>query len=103
MFNISNQVEIYEKALPKGNWSEKFKIAKQFNFDFIELSINESPERLADLDWGDQEINNLNKLQSEYQIKIRSICFSGHRKYPLGSYNETIRTTALALLKNVLF
>ncbi|WP_368486997.1 L-ribulose-5-phosphate 3-epimerase [Spiroplasma sp. DGKH1] len=99
MFNISNQVGIYEKALPNGDWSEKFKIAKQFNFDFIELSIDESPERLARLDWSDQEINNLNKLQSEYQIKIRSICFSGHRKYPLGSHNETIRTTALALLK----
>ena len=43
---------IYEKALPYGtSWDEKLAIAERLGFHFVEISIDETDERLARLDW----------------------------------------------------
>ena len=48
---------IYEKALPKGtSWLEKLTMAKDLGFQFVEMSIDETDERLARLDWTNEEI-----------------------------------------------
>ena len=51
---LSKQVPlgIYEKALPAGEcWLERLQLAKQLGFDFVEMSVDETDERLARLDW----------------------------------------------------
>ena len=54
---------IYEKALPKKEpWSTKIDIAKEAGYDFIEISVDESDERLARLDWNNDEIKNMKNL-----------------------------------------
>ena len=46
---------IYEKALPKGiSWQERLELAASLGFDFVEMSIDETDERLARLQWTDQ-------------------------------------------------
>ena len=41
---------IYEKALPKGiSWQERLELAASLGFDFVEMSIDETDERLARL------------------------------------------------------
>ncbi len=43
---------IYEKALPKHlSWPERLALAKACGFDFVEMSVDESDERLARLSW----------------------------------------------------
>ena len=52
MYDIKKRpLGIYEKALPNDfTWLEKMQAAKQAGFDYIEISIDESDERLARLD-----------------------------------------------------
>ena len=58
MYDIKKKaIRIYEKALPNDfTWLEKMQAAKQAGFDYIEISIDESDERLARLDWSDEQI-----------------------------------------------
>ena len=47
---------LYEKAMPGDlNWKEKMLAAKEAGFDFIEISIDETEEKLKRLDMGKQE------------------------------------------------
>ena len=59
---INNLFGIYEKALDKNiSWKERLLDAKELGFDFVEISIDETDERLARLDW--------NKEKREYLVK----------------------------------
>ena len=43
---------IYEKALAKDlSWPERLVLAKSCGFDFVEMSVDETDERLSRLDW----------------------------------------------------
>ena len=77
---------VYEKALPvELDWFDRLVEAKKAGYDYIEMSIDETDERMSRLDWSDEEIFELKKKQKEAGISIESICFSAQRKYPLGS------------------
>ncbi len=77
---------LYEKAMPKDlTWKEKMLAAKGAGFDFIEISIDETDEKLARLEMSREERLALTELMSETGVPIRTMCLSGHRKYPLGS------------------
>lgn len=78
------QIGIYEKALPKDlSWKERFALVKDMGFDFIELSIDETDERLARLNWTEKEIQTLRNEMFEADVRINSICLSAHRRFPL--------------------
>ena len=62
---------INEKSLPfELSWREKLAFAKQQGFSFIELSIDESDERIARLDWSDNDIFSLLKNSYESAVSI---------------------------------
>ena len=43
---------IYEKALSKDlSWPERLVLAKSCGFDFVEMSVDETDERLSRLEW----------------------------------------------------
>lgn len=80
---------LYEKALPQElNWNKKFSFARNSGFDFIEISIDESNEKLDRLNWNNNKIHQLSNIANLEEMKIGSICLSGHRKYPLGGDNQ---------------
>ena len=88
---------LYEKALPNHlTWEEKLRLTKSLGFDFIEISVDETDEKLARLDDHDFQ-KHLKKLIEEYGVTIRSMCLSGHRKYPLGSKDALIRKRSLEI------
>ena len=91
---------IYEKALPKGiTWLERLTIAKELGFDFVEMSIDETDDRLARLQWTDEEIEAVNVAQRQTGVRIFSICLSGHRRFPFGSKDATNREKALEMMQ----
>ena len=94
---------IYEKALPKKeSWSTKVDIAKGAGYDFIEISIDESDERLARLDWNNDEIKNMKNLLIDKDFRIPSMTFSGQKRFPMGSIDaatEAAKIEVLGLLK----
>lgn len=87
------ELGLYEKAMPNNlNWEEKLKFAKSVGYDFVEISIDETDEKLSRLNMSKEERKNLVNLMMDNNIYIRTMCLSGHRKYPLGSNNkETVK------------
>lgn len=97
---MTRPIGIYEKATPKNfTWRERLAFAKELGFDFVEMSVDESDSRLARLDWTKKE--GLDVVQAIYEtgIRIPSICFSGHRRYPLGSNDPKTEATSLEMMK----
>lgn len=94
---------IYEKALPSYfTWEEKFQALKAAHFDYMELSIDESDERLARLDWQDDEIDALKDTMAQYDVFFPTICLSAHRRYPFGSKDPFIRQMAGAIMEKAI-
>ncbi|MCT4396497.1 L-ribulose-5-phosphate 3-epimerase [Periweissella beninensis] len=92
------QIGIYEKALPKGmNWQSRLRLVKELGFDFLELSIDESDERLARLNWTDNELAQIQDAIRQTGVPIRTLMLSGHRRYPLGSTKIEIQEKALRM------
>ena len=101
MYDIKkNPLGIYEKAIPNDfSWKEKMQTAKAAGFDYIEISIDESDERLARLDWSDEEIEEIRSYMEETGIVIPTMCLSGHRRFPFGSKDEATREKAFEIME----
>ena len=77
---------LYEKALPAPwSWDQRLAGAAEAGYDFMEISIDESFERLARLDRSAAERAELSAQHRRIGVPILTMCLSGHRKYPLGS------------------
>lgn len=101
MYDIKkNPLGIYEKAIPDHfSWKEKMQAAKTAGFDYIEISIDESDQRLARLDWSDQTIEEIRSYMKETGIVIPTMCLSGHRRFPFGSKDEKTREKAFEIME----
>ncbi|BCL69537.1 L-ribulose-5-phosphate 3-epimerase ulaE [Vibrio nigripulchritudo SO65] len=96
-------IGIYEKALPKQlSWSERLALAKACGFDFVEMSVDETDERLSRLDWTKQERKALTNTIIESGIRIPSMCLSGHRRFPFGSHDPKIREQAYSIMEKAI-
>ncbi|EZX21378.1 hypothetical protein V070_01673 [Staphylococcus aureus C0673] len=97
---MSRPIGIYEKALPKHyTWLEKLTFAKDLGFDFVELSIDESDARLARLDWSKEQRLELVNAIFETGMRIPTITFSGHRRFPMGSNDPHTEEKSMDLMK----
>lgn len=98
------QVGIYEKALPKNlTWDERLKLTRDLGFDFIEMSIDETDHRLSRLDMTKDEIRTIKESCLEHDVRINSICLSGHRRFPFGSLDQTKREKADEILEKAIY
>lgn len=94
------QLGLYEKAMPGTlTWLEKLRQTKAAGFDHMEISIDESEAKLARLDWSEAERLELRRAIEESGVPIRSMCLSGHRKYPLGSREPKQRERSLDIMR----
>lgn len=90
---------LYEKSMPSSlSWEEKLLATKEAGFDFLEMSIDETDEKISRLLWGKDEIWNLLHLFKETDIAIETICLSGHRKYPIGSNIKQTEETGMQMM-----
>lgn len=90
---------VYEKALPPAPWPELLGRASSLGFDFVEMSIDESDERLARLDWSKEERKAFVTAVLESGVRVPSVCLSGNRRYPLGSEDSAIRRRGVELIR----
>ena len=91
---------LYEKAMPGSlSWPEKMQAARRAGYDFIEISIDETDEKLARLDMSLADRRKLTEQMWENGMPVRSMCLSGHRKYPIGSEKEEIRNRGMEIMK----
>lgn len=96
-------VGLYEKALPKAlTWEERLNLTRETGFDFLEMSIDDTDERLTRLDWNKQDKKNLKDLIELTGVKVQSLSLSAHRRFPLGSESESTRERALDVFKSAI-
>lgn len=93
-------IGLYEKAMPKTmTWAEKLRCAKECGYDFVEISIDETDDKLARLEWTAEERAELVRTMQEVGIPIRSMCLSGHRKYPFGDPDPAVRARSMEIME----
>lgn len=56
---------------------------KSCGFDFVEMSVDETDERLSRLDWSTAQRTSLVAAMIETGVGIPSMCLSAHRRFPL--------------------
>ena len=88
----------YEKSMPhEMTLREKLLMSKKCGFDYLELSIDETDEKLSRLDWDPAQRSALRRDIEETGQPIYSMCLSGHRKYPLGSSDPAVEARSLEI------
>lgn len=94
---------LYEKSMPNFlSWEEKLNCAKECGFDTVEISIDETDEKLARLDMTKEERKELVDLMFKCKVPLRTMCLSGHRKYPLGSMDEATRNKGMEIMRKAI-
>lgn len=94
---------LYEKAMPSDlTWREKLVSAKEAGFDFVEISIDETDAKLSRLDMPAEKRVELVRLMEEIGIPIRTMCLSGHRKYPLGSSDPFVEERGMEIMEKAI-
>lgn len=91
---------IYEKALEsQRDWKVFFQQVADGGFSFVDLSIDETPERSARLDWDQQTRQEVRRAAAEVGVQIGGICLSLHRKVMPGSQDPKIRAQAVEVYR----
>lgn len=94
---------IYEKALSSQiDWSKRLNIAKRCGFQFVEISIDETDNRLDRLNWDSSERQNFTSTVRSSGLTVPSMCLSAHRRYPLGSRDAEVRSKARKIMEDAI-
>lgn len=81
---------LYEKAMPGTlDWKEKLEAAKEAGYDFVEISIDATEEKIARLDMTKEDRFELIKAMYEVrECRSERMCVSALTKYSLGNDKE---------------
>lgn len=94
---------LYEKAMPgELGWKEKLLAAKDAGFDFVEISIDETEERIRRVDMPREERLTMLGHMYEAGIPIRSMCVSALTKYSLGNENPEICARGMEIIEKAI-
>ena len=94
---------LYEKAMPAGlSWQEMMTAGREAGFDQLEISIDETDARLARLEWPAEQRLALMREGEATGFPVRTMCLSGHRKYPLGSRDESVRQRGMEIMEKAI-
>ena len=94
---------LYEKAIPVGmSFPQMFDITEKYGFDRLEISIDETDWRLARLEWAPEKQRELGALSRAAGVPIRTMCLSGHRKYPFGSRDDSVRARSMDIMRKAI-
>jgi L-ribulose-5-phosphate 3-epimerase len=94
---------LYEKAMPPGmSFKDMLLMTGRCGFDRLEISIDESDNRLARLEWTHEQMDELKHLIDDTGVPIKTMCLSGHRRFPFGSHDKEIRVRSRTIMKKAI-
>ena len=96
------EIGLYEKAMPELSWPEKFAAAKEAGYDFVELSIDASEEKIARVYMSKEERRALVALMYESGMPLRTMNVSALTKYALGDEDDAIRNRGLDIARHAI-
>ena len=86
------KIGLYEKAMRDDlSWAEKLSCAKECGYDYVEISIDASEEKIQRIYMSDEERKELVDTMFEVGLPIRSMSVSALTKYALGDSDSKIR------------
>ncbi|MCI8710694.1 MAG: L-ribulose-5-phosphate 3-epimerase [Ruminococcus sp.] len=82
----SYELGLYEKAMPSSlSWWEKLTAAKKAGYDYLEMSIDASEEKIRRIYMSKQERFELIRDMYQTEMPIRTMCVSALTKFSLGN------------------
>ena len=91
---------IYEKALPRDlAWDERLAAAARAGYQFVEMSIDESDERLERLAWTPRRRRELRETFAGAPASVDTLCLSANRRFPLGSASADVRRRGFDIMR----
>ena len=92
------KIGLYEKAIRNSlSWHEKLKCAKECGYDYLEISIDATEEKIQRVFMDRDEKRKITEAMSEAGILIGSMSVSALTKYALGDPDEKIREKAMLI------
>jgi predicted hexulose-6-phosphate isomerase len=79
--------------------AQKLAEARKAGFDYLELSIDETDEKLGRLEWKEETVA-LRCGMEKTGVPILSICLSGHRRFPLGDPDPAAARRSLEIMES---
>lgn len=93
---------LYEKSIcTTWSWQDKFALTKEAGYDYLEIAIDATPEKLARLTDKAEKLA-IRRACEIYDMPLYSFAFTANRFFPIGSEDESIRTRGVELLKNAM-
>lgn len=93
---------IYEKAVRPQSFEDMFRDARKAGYQSFELSIDASNGRLKRLFWGKKEAAEVWQAALRQDMKILTMCLSGHKRFPLGSSDPEITLAGMKIMEKAL-
>jgi hexulose-6-phosphate isomerase, putative len=94
---------IYEKAFDQSDiWPVRLQKAKNAGFDYMEISVDEQDDRIERLYWSRHQRLQLYRQTFHYEMPLRSMCLSAHRRFPFGSADPALREKACDLMSRAI-
>ncbi len=84
--NKKYAIGLYEKAIPGDlSWKQRLEVAKEFGYDYVEMSIDATEEKINRIYMPKAE--RLSLITDMYQVgvPVRTMCVSALTKYSLGN------------------
>lgn len=105
MINGLNNIRLglYEKGIPLSlTWDEKFTIARESGFDFIEFSIDGLEPRIGRLGWSDRKLEEIRSVALVQGMPFQSMALTANRYYPLGDPDTSVRERGKSIVKRAI-
>ncbi|MDR1134132.1 MAG: L-ribulose-5-phosphate 3-epimerase [Synergistaceae bacterium] len=97
--SVPLRIGLYEKALSnKISWEEKFDIARKSGFDFVEMNIDGSDDRLCRLYDEGKSARYVTRASEECGFSVLTMALTANRAYPLGSEDVSVRERAVEIV-----
>ena len=94
------ELGIYEKALKwNGSFDDLLTQAARAGYSFVDISIDETPEREARLTWTPAERAAVVAATERTGVPLTGLCLSIHRRIAPGSADPAIRQRAIEVLR----
>ena len=91
---------LYEKAIPLSfSWEDKFSIARDSGYDFIEFSVDGLSPRIERLDWTPAQIGEVRRCIESFDMQIYTMALTANRYFPIGDERDDIRLHGIKIIK----
>ena len=93
---------LYEKSIcTTWSWEDKFSLVKEAGYDYFEIAIDATPQKLARL-YDREEKMRIRRASEALDMPLYTFAFTANRFFPLGSEDDEIREKGVQILCDAL-